>query len=120
MALPAKPAELWQYLLQQYPIEYLLAKIREQLLSDMERAGFATPDLPDKDPMIWIPMIAATLQKRSNEQLLSLLYVIDLPEKWHQELMLTETYYDQLAEAIVYRELVKVYYKLHFSQERLL
>lgn len=117
MTLPSGPAELWHYLQQRYSVEKLVPKIHLQLVSDLERAGCFVPELPEKDPLYWIPIVATTLQKLTPEQLHALLYIIDLPEKWHQQLVLADTYFEQLAEAILYRELVKVYYKLHYSGE---
>lgn len=117
MSLPSDPVTLWQQLVLRYPVETLLAKVRGQLFSDLERSGCIVPEIPEKEPLHWITAIAVVLRKLTPEQLSTLLYLIDLPEKWHQQLVLADTYFTQLAEAILYRELLKVYYKLHFSGE---
>lgn len=115
MSLPSDPSGLWQQLVLRYPIETVLAKVRDQLFNDLERSGCALPELPEKEPLYWIPALATSLRSLSSEELNALLYLVDLPEKWHQHLILSDAYFDQLSEALLYRELVKVYYKLHYS-----
>lgn len=118
MALPTDPKGLWHQLVLQHPVETLVAKVREQLSSDLHRAGCPFHHLPENEPLFWIPQLSEHLRKIPAEQLHSLLYLIDLPEKWHRQLMLSEAYFEQLSEAVLYRELVKVYYKLHFSSNQ--
>lgn len=115
MTLPSNPAELWQQLVLRYPVETVLEKVREQLCADLERSGCALPDLPENEPLLWIPELAAILRKLTAEELHALLYLIDLPEKWHVNLTFSAAYFEELSEALLYRELAKVYYKLHYS-----
>lgn len=115
MSLPSNPAELWQQLVVRYPLETVLQKIREQLCADLERSGCTIPGLPEKEPVLWIPELATLLRKLTTEELHALLYLIDLPEKWHANLTFSEAYYEELSEALLYRELTKVYYKLYYS-----
>lgn len=118
MSLPSDPVTLWQQLVLRYPVETLLAKVRDQLFSDLERSGCQLPELPEKEPLFWVPAIASILRSLTSEQLNALLYLIDLPEKWHHNLTHSDAYFDQLSEALLYRELVKVYYKLHYSDNQ--
>lgn len=93
----------------------LLEKLQAQTQKDFQRAGVPDFELKSTDPAAWNEEIQLVLQKLSENELQHLLYLIDIPE-----LILRETYTHEnrlfyLSNAILHRELMKVYFQIQFK-----
>jgi hypothetical protein len=115
MALPATSSEIWNDLRLRTSEEALISAVYRQVKSDIERSALVIPfnsDLPadlwKHELAIWLPGIPAVA-------LQSYLYLVDLPEKLLNALQTSDHFFEELAEAIIYRELVKVYYRMNYS-----
>lgn len=113
---PATSAQpLWNQLFQLREKDELIALVHAQLCSDFQRAGCPVAFSDALSPRLWAEELTSVLRQQPSHVVQQLLYVIDLPEKLVRILQPSENYLEQLAEAIIYRELVKVYYKITYS-----
>lgn len=115
MALPATTPEIWHELKLRVSEEELVSAVYQQLKSDIERSGSVIPFTSDLPPDSWKHEIAAWLPSLSVGALHSYLYLIDLPENLVNMLKVSDHFFEELSDAIIYRELVKVYYKMNYS-----
>ena len=92
----------------------ILELVREQLERDLLRGGHPL-ELSGILPNIWIPALAHHLNLLPDDRLTSLLYLIDMPETLIRQMDRHSEDGNELASAVLYREMVKVYYKLHYS-----
>ena len=95
-------------------VEYILA-LKEQINRDLSKVGnyeFITENSFPKD---WINLFSEIIKKLTENELNQLLYVVDLPENWSEDLRQSESPYVSLAEAILQREWQKVYFRKMFS-----
>jgi hypothetical protein len=106
---------VWKTLSLQLSNELIIQKLHEQLTKDFDRIGKPFGSIDKEDPSDWIPLLAKTISKLAADELNQLLYVIDLPENWSKQLNEDLADFHLLAEAILYRELTKIYFKIQFS-----
>lgn len=115
MKTSEKTIEIWQKAVAISSTEVVLEQLFLQLSKDFERVGIPLNfELPN-EPNQWIPQLSKLLSKIDDQQMNHLLYIIDLPEKWSLNMKNTNNANDQLAEGILYRELVKIYYRLQYQ-----
>ncbi|MFY7990890.1 MAG: hypothetical protein ACOVO3_09150 [Fluviicola sp.] len=107
----------WNKALEVSSKEVVLQAIYNQLEKDLMLVGAPVPDLQGDLPMEWFPELAKTLSTLSAYQLKQLLYIVDVPENWSNQLTESQEPEKALAEAIFIREITKVYYKLQFSNQ---
>ncbi len=81
-----------------------------QLKKDLERAQCVVTLSPDN----FITELARLLKELSLEKRAQLLYLIDLPEN-NNSIVSSPNYYDSLAEQIIHREALKVFWRAKFS-----
>lgn len=115
MALPTTTPEIWRELRLRITEEALVSAVYRQLMSDIERSGSVIPFSEDLPPDSWKHALAAWIPSLSVGALHSYLYLIDLPENLVNMLATSDHYFEELADAIIYREMVKVYYKMNYS-----
>ncbi|HLP57074.1 MAG TPA: hypothetical protein VK151_18690 [Fluviicola sp.] len=115
MSVPATSSEIWQELRLRISEEELVAAVYRQLKSDIERSGSTIPFAPDLPPDSWKNALAHWLPGLSAGELHSYLYLVDLPEKLLNLLTGSDRFFEQLADSIIYREMVKVYYRINYS-----
>lgn len=106
---------LWERLFALRPKDELIALVHRQLSSDFERAGHPLNFDADLSPNLWAGKLHEILKGETPETVAQLIYLIDMPETLVLEMHRDPNYLEQLAEAILYRELVKVYYKITYS-----
>jgi hypothetical protein len=106
---------LWETLSVQLTNEIVIQKLHEQLAKDFDRIGKPFAAIDKEAPNDWIVLLAKVLSKLSTEELNQLLYVIDLPENWSRQLTAEGDDFQGLSEAILYRELTKIYFKIQFT-----
>jgi hypothetical protein len=106
---------LWETLSVQLSNEIVIQKLHEQLAKDFDRIGKPFTAIDKEAPNDWIVLLAKVLSKLTTEELDQLLYVIDLPENWSRQLTADSTNFLDMAEAILYRELTKIYFKIQYS-----
>ena len=106
---------LWERLFSLRPKDELVELVHRQLSTDFERAGHPLSLDVALAPGLWAGKIHEALKAESSETVAQLVYLIDLPETLVLEMHRDPNYLEQLAEAILYRELVKVYYKITYS-----
>ncbi|ASS50506.1 MAG: hypothetical protein A3D31_13145 [Candidatus Fluviicola riflensis] len=114
MSLPATYNEIWHELKLRVTEEAIVSAVYQQLKSDIERSGSVIPFAPDLPPDSWKQALAAWLPSLSVGELHSYLYLIDLPENVVNMLEASSHFFEELADAIIYRELVKVYYRMNY------
>lgn len=113
--LPQSTENLWYELTRLQPEKELVQLVFRQLSIDFERSGNRLP-VPDDAPVIqWKPLLAHWLALQAPANVCSLLYLIDIPENLITAPDPKNDYFSQLSEAIIYREMVKVYYKIRYS-----
>lgn len=88
--------------------------LRQQLERDLQRGGHPL-NLPSEQPDNWVSALAQHLGLLSDERLAALLYLIDMPEALIRQIGNHPEDRQELASAVLYREIVKVYYKLNYS-----
>lgn len=81
-----------------------------QLQKDLERAQCEFT----LDSTNFLDDLSKLLENLSNEKRAQLLYLIDLPEK-NNTIIPTSNYYESLAEQIIHREALKVFWRQRFS-----
>jgi hypothetical protein len=106
---------LWETLSVQLSNEIVIQKLHEQLAKDFDRIGKPFAAIDKEDPSEWIPLLATVISLLTAEELNQLLYVIDLPENWSKQLSEDVAAFHLLAEAILYRELTKIYFKIQYA-----
>ena len=92
----------------------LLEKIQQQIYKDFERSGIRDFELKSTDPTLWNEEIQALLTKLSSNELSHLLYLIDVPEIILVQTSTSEGRLFHLADAILHRELLKVFYQIQY------
>ncbi len=100
--------------LQLSPAE-LLEKVQNQVHKDFERSGIADFKLKSADPTLWNEEIQELLKKCSSGELSHLLYLIDVPEIILIQASTSEDRLFHLADAILHRELLKVFYQVQYK-----
>jgi hypothetical protein len=93
----------------------LLEKLQAQIQKDFQRSGIGDFELTSPNPTAWNQEIQMILRQLSETELQHLLYLIDIPE-----LILTQTTHHEnrlfyLSNAILHRELMKVFYQIQFK-----
>ena len=83
----------------------------EQLQKDFQRCGLALLSIELNDLLV---SIESCIKNVSNTQLQQLIYLIDLPEALFLSLSRKETFHQELSEAILMREALKVYLPIFF------
>ncbi len=115
MNLPTTSVQLWSNLFELKARDLIIERVFQQLSNDLTLAGHTVPFaviLPTEE---WSIQLASWLANQPANSTQQLLYIIDLPENFVHNLEGSSNYFEQLAEAIIYRELVKVYYKITYS-----
>lgn len=116
MQIPATIHELELTLVRKYPVEQVLAKLKLQLEKDFEKAGLNLELSHNSAPNDYIQAVQICINQLSSSVLQQVLYLIDLPEPIYLATLNLNDQYQKLAETIVYREFVKVYYQLHYQR----
>lgn len=93
----------------------LLEKVQNQIYKDFERSGIPDFELKNADPTHWNEEIQVLLKKLSSSELSHLLYLIDVPEIILIQTNTSEDGLFHLADAILHRELLKVFYQLQYK-----
>ena len=93
----------------------LLEKLQAQIHKDFQRSGIGDFEIINSDPAEWNEEIQTILKQLSETELQHLLYLIDIPE-----LILTQTTNHEdrlfyLSNAILHRELMKVFYQIQYK-----
>jgi hypothetical protein len=114
-ALPSEIAPMWNRLFALRDREELIAAVFTQLVSDFHRAGCTLPFGQDLPPEDWNMHLGQYLASLSSQTIDRLLYIVDIPEKLAIHIALSDNRIPELANAILYREMVKIYYKISFS-----
>jgi hypothetical protein len=113
--LPENSLDLWNKAVALSSVEVVIDRIYRQLRHDFKRVGIPFKIDAKSNPKEWIYQVAETLLRMDHHQLPQLLYLIDLPESLSNTLLSANDNYAQLSEAIIYRELIKVYFKIQYS-----
>ncbi|MFM1947599.1 MAG: hypothetical protein RL207_1882 [Bacteroidota bacterium] len=85
-----------------------------QLAKDFQRCGL-TLHSTDVDDLL--SSIASCIKNVSNTQLQQLIYLIDIPESIFVSLSRKASFHQELSEAILMREALKVYLRHKFSEQ---
>jgi hypothetical protein len=93
----------------------LLEKLQNQVQKDFHRAGISDFALKSADPADWNAEIRLILNRLSETELLHLLYLIDIPERIIVETSNNEDRLFYLSNAILHRELMKIFYQIQFK-----
>ena len=115
MSLPATSLQLWNNLFQLKSRDAIVQRVYQQLANDFSLTGNAIPFTIELPTEQWSIQLANWLENQHATTIQQLLYIIDLPENFVQNLEASTHYNEQLAEAIIYREMTKVYYKITYS-----
>lgn len=107
--------ELVQKLQLQLSQSELLEKVQIQVQKDFQRSGISDFELKNTDPNYWNEEIQFMLRKLSENELLHLLYLIDIPERIIIETANNENRLFYLSNAILHRELMKIFYQIQFK-----
>lgn len=111
MNLPTHFNELQTLVLQKHTLETLIPLLRKQLTKDLERTGIVCNILFQRETTVWQSELSHLLSGQTTSVKSQLCYLIDVPEN------LFSTHLENnelLAELILYRELVKIYYQLSY------
>ena len=90
-------------------------QIQAQLVKDFQRSGINDFNLTSCIPSEWNVEIQNTLQKLQSFELQQLLYIVDIPERILFQTRESEHELFYLSNAILQRELMKVYYQNQFK-----
>ncbi len=93
----------------------LLEKLQTQIQKDFQRSGIGDFELTSTDPAQWNEEIQAMLKQLSENELQHLLYLIDIPELIINETRTHEERLFYLSNAILHRELLKVFYQIQYK-----
>jgi len=117
LSLPSlnEPADLFKSILKG---KDLLRLFVIQLRKDFQSVGLKAKGNLGKDYTFeeWCKMVQSSLEEADTQQLLNLIYRIDIPEKLFKETIYSRgTDLNMLAELIVKRELQKVVLRAHYA-----
>jgi len=115
MSLPTTSHQLWRNLFEIKSRDLIVERVYQQLANDFSLTGNAIPFTAKLPTEQWSIQLANWLANQQGGTIQQLLYTIDLPENFVRDLEVSMHYTEQLAEAIIYRELTKVYYKITYS-----
>jgi hypothetical protein len=93
----------------------LLEKLQAQIHKDFQRSGIGEFQLASTDPADWNEEIRVVLQELSENELQHLLYLIDIPELILRETFEHENRLFYLSNAILHRELLKVFFQIQYK-----
>ena len=93
----------------------LLEKLQAQVYKDFQRSGIGEFQLVSTNPADWNEEIRVALQKLSENELQHLLYLIDIPELILRETFEHENRLFYLSNAILHRELMKVFFQIQYK-----
>ena len=93
----------------------LLEKLQAQVQKDFQRSGIGEFELKSTDPAAWNGDIRAVLQPLSESELQHLLSVIDITELILVQTNDHENRLFYLSNAILHRELMKVFYQIQYK-----
>lgn len=93
----------------------LLEKLQTQIHKDFQRAGVGDFELTSTNPADWNGEIQGMLKRLSENELQHLLYLIDIPELIMKETRAHEERLFYLSNAILHRELLKVFYQIQYK-----
>jgi hypothetical protein len=93
----------------------LLEKLQAQVHKDFQRSGIGEFELKNTDPAAWNEEIQSVLKKLSENELQHLLYLIDIPELIMTQTLNHENRLFYLSNAILHRELMKVFYQIQYK-----
>ncbi|TSJ46612.1 hypothetical protein FO442_05485 [Fluviicola chungangensis] len=93
----------------------LLEKLQAQIHKDFQRSGIGEFELRSSDPARWNEEIRHMLKQLSENELQHLLYLIDIPELIIRETSAHENRLFYLSNAILHRELLKVFYQIQYK-----
>lgn len=110
MAVPANITQVVSSLRGSHTEQQIAELVAGQLIKDFRTAGMEL-SIADCDYRTWIPEITAVLAKAGAQQLSAVLYSVDIPEK----LAAGMTGGEEFASIILYREFVKIYYRLNYN-----
>ena len=85
--------------------------VYDQLVKDFNTAGISITFPGETDYRKWSGEIEKLLNSNSDYKLATLLYSVDIPEKMSAGLNNTRAF----AELILYREFVKIYFRLNYN-----
>lgn len=97
--------------------EEVLRLLFKQLQTDFNRAGLQLPFGETLYAASWALPLSELLSRSPNQTLRSLIYLVDLSESRTAEILTSPEPFLRLSEAILHRELVKVYFQLYYSSE---
>jgi|SRR6218665_590813 len=89
--------------------------LKTQLNKDLAKVGNHQFSGKDVAPKQWIGELSELLLKLNEHELNQFLYVVDLPENWSRNILVSENPNEQLAEAILQREWQKIFFRIKFS-----
>lgn len=107
--------ELVQKLQLQLNQSELLEKLQTQVQKDFQRAGISDFELKSSNPVHWNEEIQIILKQRSESEVQHLLYLIDIPELILTQTITHENRLFYLSNAILQRELMKVFYQIQYK-----
>jgi hypothetical protein len=93
----------------------LLEKLQAQIHKDFQRSGIGEFQLASTNPADWNEEIRVVLQKLTETELQHLLYLIDIPELILRETFEHENRLFYLSNAILHRELMKVFFQIQYK-----
>jgi hypothetical protein len=93
----------------------LLEKLQNQVHKDFQRSGISGFTLESADPARWNEEIQSALKQLAENELQHLLYLIDIPELIMKQTVNHENRLFYLANAILHRELMKVFYQIQYK-----
>ncbi|MNV21674.1 hypothetical protein D3C71_1126160 [compost metagenome] len=93
----------------------LLEKLQTQIHKDFQRSGIGEFQLSSTNPAEWNEEIQTVLRQLSETEMHHLLYLIDIPELILQQTTDHENRLFYLANAILHRELMKVFFQIQFK-----
>jgi CHASE3 domain sensor protein len=116
MHVPATSKEIFHSLLDTYSEKLILQKLCDQIVWDFNRANLPIEIPVESTPEQIRQVVQNQLGKHSSTSIEQLLYLIDLPETIYRHSMHIDDSNEQLAQLILYREFVKIYYKLSYGK----
>jgi len=93
----------------------LLEKLQTQIQKDFQRSGISHFELKSSDPADWNEEIRSVLKQLSETELQHLLYLVDIPELILIQTNQHENRLFYLSNAILHRELMKVFYQIQYK-----
>lgn len=93
----------------------LLEKLQAQIHKDFQRSGIGEFELASTNPAEWNEEIQTILRQLSETELQHLLYLIDIPELILKQTTDNENRLFYLSNAILHRELMKVFFQIQYK-----